>query len=130
MYEVAPAFQQPTEVDGPIRTFATAAPTAPIRRPPVPELINLEHENDPSSVGPLYDMQRRVLGLTKVGWLNLLVLQWLGMRLAANCDLTDRGHVIVGWSVRPTWPLAHWRADYRIAGAAWAALVAIAVVLL
>lgn len=72
---------------------------------------------------PLYDAQRRFLGLTKIGWLNLLVMQWFGTRLHAEVDRTERGDEIVCWGVRWALPLRWWRLDYRIASVAWLAFL-------
>lgn len=94
------------------------------------QILNYKRENNPHAVGPLYDDQRRAFGLTKVGWLNLILLQWFGWRLFADCDRTDRGHLIVGWSVCRAWPLAAWRLDYQIVSVAWAVLVLLAVAVL
>jgi len=53
----------------------------------------------------------RVLGLTWVGWLNFLLLQWVGLRL---CGVFDGGSAAwVGWSYYwPVLPLSGWWTDY------------------
>lgn len=61
-----------------------------------------------------YDDQRRVGGLTWIGWLNLAVLQWLCLRLASY---TDDAGVMVGWTVRPMPPVVRWRSPYDVASA-------------
>lgn len=42
---------------------------------------------------------KELFGLTWVGWLNAMILQWLGMRLGYG----DRWRVILG-----VWPLTGW----------------------
>ena len=56
---------------------------------------------------------RRFLGLTWAGWLNFLVLQWIGLRLVRVVELDD---TITCWRIRwmPIWrigwSLPRWKA--------------------
>ena len=54
---------------------------------------------------------RRIFGLTWVGWLNVLALQWLCVRLAYQVDTGGRPirwNLLVG-----VVPLTGWRSPYR-----------------
>lgn len=68
-----------------------------------------------------HDSRRRLLGLTWIGWTNLLLLQWFGLRLAAIVEPPDDTHV--GYTVKRRWPLAGWSGQYRSLSFAWLALV-------
>lgn len=69
-----------------------------------------------------HDDRRRLLGLTWIGWANLLGLQWIGLRLAAVVEPPDDTHV--GYTVKRWWPLAGWQPEYRATSVAWALAVA------
>lgn len=71
-----------------------------------------------------YDDRRRLLGLTWIGWLNLIALQWVGLRLAAVVEPPD--DVQTGWTVKRWWPLEGWRGVYKVASVG----VAVAMVVL
>lgn len=68
----------------------------------------------------LYDDQRRVFGLTKIGWINILVLQWFGLRLAAECETV--GMLLTTDSptlFRATGPLGVSNANGENLGSSW-----------
>lgn len=70
-----------------------------------------------------HDDRRRMLGLTWIGWLNLVILQWTGHRLAAKVDEHEEH---VGFAIRRWWPLSGWLGPYRSASVAVAgAIVAV-----
>lgn len=59
--------------------------------------------------------ERRFLGLTWVGWLNFLLLQWFGVRLGGRFEKSRYPAPVVfaGWFVRvPVLPLSGWWASY------------------
>lgn len=67
-----------------------------------------------------YEDQRRLLGLTWIGWINVLLFQWLGFRLAATVQ--GRHDTIVGYCVRWRLPLHVWRWPYQVLSVLWAVL--------
>jgi hypothetical protein len=68
-----------------------------------------------------HDDRRRLFGLTWIGWLNLLGLQWVGLRLAAVVAPPDDTHV--GWAVCGRLPVSGWRWPYKAVSVAWLAAV-------
>lgn len=72
-----------------------------------------------------HDSRRRLFGLTWIGWTNLLLLQWFGLRLAAVVEPPDDTHV--GYTVKRWWPLAGWRTEYKLASVLWVSSVLLVV---
>lgn len=64
-----------------------------------------------------HDSRRRLLGLTWIGWTNLLALQWFGLRLAAVVEPPDDTHV--GYTAVRRWPIAGWSTTYKLASMLW-----------
>lgn len=72
----------------------------------------------------------RLLGLTWLGWLNLVLLQWMCLALEAVVDgpPDDASHdTISGWRVVTTLPLVRWRTRYKALGVAWLVVVVLIV---
>ncbi len=60
-----------------------------------------------ANLGPL----RRFRGMTWVGWLNTIVLQWTGVRLVYR---VEENNTISGWGYVLAWPLANQTSRARI----------------
>ena len=74
-----------------------------------------------------HDDRRRLGGLTWIGWANVLVFQWFGVRLVARCDDETGVHLGYDWWLG-VWPLAKWDAraqSYSIVWALWVTAIVV-----
>jgi hypothetical protein len=78
----------------------------------------LPQVNVPFAREPIFRRRpkRELLGLTWCGWLNVLVLQWLGLRLAYSIERADSATVTEWRLMRWIVPLTGWWHPYRYFG--------------
>lgn len=59
---------------------------------------------------------RRWRGLTWIGWVNRLVLRWIGLRIEWACS-GNGDESVIGYGLVTAWPWSRWpRGLYRVEG--------------
>jgi len=61
---------------------------------------------------------RKILGYSWIGWLNIILLQWLFIRLQVNID-NDTNEIVKFRIIGPIFPLTGWNSPYTWVRLTW-----------